>query len=263
MHRHVSEFLYYLFLYSVTVGLTVSYLYWYMYFQVPSNYPALTGMQNALKMNPGLSYLPHPNMYSSAIVYRPRETINYFQFVDEQSAFLHRYRISSSVPSLRDCALENEFQMDQNRPCRFYLDAAGRCGIRTRYGSDFICVILKMNKIFGWLPDPVEFASGVLVKCSGVTKDDTFNLGTITYYDIDYRFTTMKMQVGKSENGSFSKIYFPFRCQSAYQQPLVFVKFENVAKHTFIRVKCWLIARNINVDFAKLEGSTQFAILVE
>lgn len=263
MNRYLVRLLYYLVFYNVTVGLTVGYLYWYLYFQVPLNYPALTGMQSTMKMNPGLSYLPHPDMYSSVVVFRPRETLNYFRIVDEQAAFLHRYRYSSNMGMLRDCALENEFQQDQNRPCRYYLDAAGPCGARTRFGSDFICVILKMNRIFGWLPDPVDYGTGVLVKCSGATEDDTFNLGNITYYDIDYRFTSAQMQVGKVENGSFNKIYFPYRSQSGYQQPLVFVKFENVAKHTFIRVKCWLIAKNINVDFARNEGSTQFEILVE
>ncbi|VDD78277.1 unnamed protein product [Mesocestoides corti] len=123
-----------------------------------------------------------------------------------------------------------------------------------------------MGRIYGWLPDPIdEFATGVLVKCSGVTADDTYNLGTIRYYDMDYKFSAIApgKNPGKLENGSFHSMYFPYRGQIAYLQPLVFVMFDGVKRNTFIRVRCWLIAKNIKVDFARGEGSAEFEIMYE
>lgn len=128
------------------------------------------------------------------------------------------------------------------------------------------CFVLKMGRIYGWLPDPIdEFATGVLVKCSGVTEDDTYNLGTILYYDMDYKFSAIApaKNPGKLTNGSFHSMYFPYKNQLAYLQPLVFVLFDGVKRNTFIRVRCWLIAKNIKVDFDKGEGSTQFEIIYD
>ncbi|KAM7533268.1 hypothetical protein Aperf_G00000125068 [Anoplocephala perfoliata] len=137
-----------------------------------------------------------------------------------------------------------------------------------RYGFDTAqaCLILKMSRIYGWLPDPIdEFATGALVKCSGVTADDTINLGTIRYYDTDYKFSANApaMGPGKLTNGSFHFMYFPYTAQVAYLQPLVFVMFDGVKRNTYIRVRCWLIAKNIKVDFERGEGSTQFAIIYD
>ncbi|KAM7533203.1 hypothetical protein Aperf_G00000125024 [Anoplocephala perfoliata] len=128
------------------------------------------------------------------------------------------------------------------------------------------CFVLKMGRIYSWLPDPIdEFATGALVKCSGVTADDTINLGTIRYYDTDYKFSANApaMGPGKLTNGSFHSMYFPYTAQVAYLQPLVFVMFDGVKRNTYIRVRCWLIAKNIKVDFERGEGSTQFAIIYD
>lgn len=136
-----------------------------------------------------------------------------------------------------------------------------------RYGYETAqaCFVLKMGRIYGWLPDVVEEegATGVLVKCGGATADDTFNLGVIRYYDMDYKFSavTPGKNPGKLGNGSFHAMYFPYRGQTAYLPPLVFVLFDGVRRNTLIRVRCWLIARNIRVDFERGEGSTQFEIL--
>uniref|UniRef100_A0A5K3G3A8 Galectin n=1 Tax=Mesocestoides corti TaxID=53468 RepID=A0A5K3G3A8_MESCO len=82
---------------------------------------------------------------------------------------------------------------------------------------------------------------------------------------MDFKFSAIAPGVnpGKVENGSFHSMYFPYRGQLAYLQPLVFVMFDGVKRNTFIRVRCWLIAKNIKVDFARGEGSAEFEIMFE
>ncbi|KAM7533355.1 hypothetical protein Aperf_G00000124968 [Anoplocephala perfoliata] len=254
--------------YAVLGLLSVGYLNWYMYFQVPRDRPALTGMQSALQMNPGLSHLPNPDLYTTLLYFLPREPLPFYQKSDELAAYLHAYQDNTGSTELEDCVQEGGIKQNPERPCTYDLNAGGPCNIMNGYGFDTAqaCIVLKMNRIYGWLPDPIdEFATGVLVKCAGVTADDTFNLGTIRYFDMDYKFSANApaMGPGKLTNGSFHSMYFPYRNQLAYLQPLVFVMFDGVMRNKLIRVRCWLIAKNIKVDFARGEGSTQFEILYD
>ncbi|VDM02780.1 unnamed protein product [Schistocephalus solidus] len=135
------------------------------------------------------------------------------------------------------------------------------------FGYDGVtpCFALKMNKVYGWLPEPVDGVDGVLVRCEGYDEDDTNNLGFIRYFDMDYKFSAIPPSIspGKLDNGTFRSMYFPYRNQACYHQPLVFVQFDGIKKYTLIRVRCYLIANNIHVDFNRGEGSVSFEILVE
>ncbi|KAM7533229.1 hypothetical protein Aperf_G00000125043 [Anoplocephala perfoliata] len=188
-------------------------------------------MQSALQMNPGLSHLPNPDLYTSLLYFRPREPLPHYQKSDELAAYLHAHQDNTGSTKLEDCVQEGGYKQDPERPCTFDLNAGGPCNIQKSYGFDTgqACIVLKMNRIYGWLPDPIdEFATGVLVKCSGVTADDTFNLGTIRYYDMDYKFApnAPALGPGKLTNGSFHSMYYPYKNQLAYLQPVVFVMFD-------------------------------------
>nr|VZI20070.1 unnamed protein product [Spirometra erinaceieuropaei] len=253
--------------YTILVLLFFGYLNWYMYFQVSRDYPKLTGWQSALQMNPGLSQVPNPNIFNSLLRFRTREPLPYSKYQDEIVAFLHAYQDNTGCMEMEDCVQEGGFNQDVERPCAYDLNAGGPCNIMNGYGFDTAqpCFALKMGKIYGWLPEPVDFATGVLVKCEGATEDDTNNLGIIRYFDMDYKFSAIApgKNPGKVTNGSFHSMFFPYRNQYCYHQPLVFVQFDGVRRNKLIRVQCYLIAKNINVDIARLEGSTRFEILID
>ncbi|VDO11071.1 unnamed protein product [Rodentolepis nana] len=224
--------------------------------------------KSALQMNPGLSHIPNPDIFSTLLYFRTREPLPYYRKSDELAAFLHAYQDNTGSTELEDCVQEGGVKQDPERPCTYDLNAGGPCNIMNGFGFDTAqaCFVLKMGRIYGWLPDPIdEFATGVLVKCSGVTEDDTYNLGVIRYYDMDFKFSAIApaKNPGKLTNGSFHSMFFPYKNQLAYLQPLVFVLFDGVKRNTFIRVRCWLIAKNIKVDFEKGEGSTQFEIIYD
>ncbi|KAM7533160.1 hypothetical protein Aperf_G00000124995 [Anoplocephala perfoliata] len=231
----------YLLTFCTVLGLlSVGYLNWYMYFQVPHDHPALTGMQSALQMNPGLSHIPNPDLYTTLLYFLPREPLPFYQKSDELAAYLHAYQDNTGSTELEDCVQEGGIKQNPERPCTYDLNAGGPCNIMNGYGFETAqaCIVLKMNRIYGWLPDPIdEFATGVLVKCAGVTADDTYNLGIIRYFDMDYKFSANApaKNPGKLTNGSFHSMYFPYRNQLAYLQPLVFVMFDGVKRNKLIR----------------------------
>lgn len=121
-------------------------------------------------------------------------------------------------------------------------------------------------QIYGWLPDPVEGADGVVVKCEGVTLDDQINLGYVGYYDLSNHYFKSEFAArseGKTDNGTFHSDFFPYVNQQWYLQPIVWVVFNEMRRDSLTRVQCHLIAKNIHVDFTTGEGSVQFEILVE
>ncbi|VDN22476.1 unnamed protein product [Dibothriocephalus latus] len=234
-----------------------------MYFQIRTDYPKLTGRQSLLQLHPGLSRVPNPDVLTSLIHFRPYEPLSYSKLIDEMLAFLYGYQ-KKLCTMMKDCVHGTGGDIiDMRRPCAFDLNAVGPCNLANTFGYTTAspCVALKMNRIYGWLPEPVEFATGVLVKCEGETEADTLNMGTVHYYDMDHVSTGQKR--AKTTNGSFHSAFFPYLNQVCYHQPLVFLEFAGMRRNTLIRVKCYLIAKNIPVSFERNEGSVRFEILAD
>lgn len=262
-----QRFFYFVIFYSILALVFVGYLNWYMYFQVPRDHPALTGMHSSLQMNPGLSHVVNLNIFNSLLRFRPREPLHYARYSDAMVSFLHAYQDNTGSFEYEDCVQEGGINQSPTRPCTYDVNAAGPCNIMNGYGIETgqPCFAFKIGRIYGWLPDIVEYATGVLMKCEGASDDDTYNLGTIRYYDMDYKFSAIApaKNPGKITNGSFHSMYFPYQNQNSYLQPLIFVLFDGIQRNVLIRVRCYLIAKNIKVDFETGEGSTQFEIIYD
>ena len=136
------------------------------------------------------------------------------------------------------------------------------------YATGMPCVVLKLNRIFGWLPksgptadypfsvaktmtnSPEKF---VFVHCTGEGSNDMDNLGEIEYYST---YTSKNV-------GGISFKYFPFRNQPDYLSPLVFAHFKNVSRHTLVNVECRAYAKNIdNTDRRNRRGMVRFQLYV-
>lgn len=175
--------LYFSLFYAVLFAFFWSYLNLTMYFHIQRNYPSLTGLQSALQANPGLSIVPVPDVYNSLIYTSSASYQQYEVHVGQLLGFMSKYehwsrKTIGERSELAHC-VNQPYRFDPLRPCIVDLNMIGPCCIDNAFGydSDSPCVLLKMNKIYGWLPDPVPFSSGVIVKCEGMTDDDTYNLG--------------------------------------------------------------------------------------
>nr|KAG5687019.1 hypothetical protein BaRGS_016489 [Batillaria attramentaria] len=110
------------------------------------------------------------------------------------------------------------------------------------------CVLLRLNKIFDWMPQEyTEDSMGsaieedvkekilkdpkmIYIQCVGENPADRDNLGTnITYYPTQ----------------GYPHYYYPYRNQKGYLAPLVFVQFNSVVQNVALMVECRALAPNI------------------
>ncbi|KAG1686100.1 Sodium/potassium-transporting ATPase subunit beta-2 [Nymphon striatum] len=130
-----------------------------------------------------------------------------------------------------------------------------------RYGQP--CVIVKLNKIFGWVPEPYDkddlpddmpqtlkdkFDSNYIgVSCEGENAADKENIGQMNYFP----------SAGLPNN------FYPFNNQEKYEVPFVFVHFTNPTKGVLINIECRAWAKNIQVNRAERLGGVHFELLID
>lgn len=100
-------------------------------------------MHSALQMNPGLSHIPNPDIFSTLLYFRTREPLPYYRKSDELSAFLHAYQDNTGSTELEDCVQEGGIKQDPERPCTYDLNAGGPCNIMNGY--DFEPYFFKIH----------------------------------------------------------------------------------------------------------------------
>jgi len=107
-----------------------------------------------------------------------------------------------------------------DRPCKFeYLDALGKnCSKATSYGlsNGQPCILLKMNKVYGWVP-------------SG-----------------DDMYLNVECDKGVYTQTGFLKAAMPFRGQGFYQNPVAVLRMPKLT--TALTVRCKLVGPNIEVS---------------
>ncbi|XP_069623756.1 sodium/potassium-transporting ATPase subunit beta-2-like isoform X2 [Ranitomeya imitator] len=122
------------------------------------------------------------------------------------------------------------------------------------------CVLIKMNRVMHFLPEPIPEISltSITVNCSGKTEENDRLLGNRLYYP------------GLMNNtiGSIDLMYFPYygnRAQKNYTQPFVAVKFLNVTRDMDHTVECRVNAANINNqdDRDKFQGRVFFTLRID
>jgi sodium/potassium-transporting ATPase subunit beta len=232
-----------------------------------------TSVMNLAVVNPGLGFRPHYDPESSLIrVNMSEKKVWQEEYVATINTFLKKYdelkdksvQISERADRVvsfdytkiienTECSRENDFGMAFGRPC----------------------VILKMNKIYGWRPQPLSEPPsqfGVNIPGSVKTGNKTNYLDRYVYVDCQGREAFDKDNIGKikyfslfpnNEIGGLPAKYYPYKKQDNYLQPLVFVQFESLTKNTLVGVECKAYARNIdNTDRRNQRGMARFEIFV-
>jgi len=139
--------------------------------------------------------------------------------------------------------------------CQFPESEFGACSVMPDYGysSGQPCVFIKLNKIYGWIPNVnTTFTTSPLLECKGQTATDAENLRSISYYP--------SFQLGSNKYGKFSHIYFPYVNQDNYIRPLVAVHFENVKQGVPVSIRCFLIGLK---DIDSQSSSVSFDLTID
>lgn len=240
--------------------------------------PPLTGAQSSLNLQPGLSMLPRPDSLTSLIRFRMARRQSYGPYVHDLLGFVQGYERHTQGSRLSDCKRFVSYSDHPKFSCKFSLDLGSKsCNLYNSFGFDngSPCIVLKLNKIFGWIPDLSPNSNNITVlgfptikiKCEGVTDFDKESIGKICYYDEE---DTVRYQTNphhdadcQSDFGQIRNYYFPYKKQRSYQNPFIWVKLYELKRHVTIMIHCWVIANNIFVDFNEGLGSVQFEIIMD
>jgi len=228
------------------------------YETVDENRPKLQDDSSLLKGNPGLGYKPMPNIESTLVHIAEGNQKGAKNSIDE---ILNGY---DKQKNNIDCTGDKN---DGEKACKFDVQILKDfCNENNFYGhgptNPQPCVLLKLNKIFGWIPkiakvkpEGLNIANAsdpytpdrIWISCEGENPADRQSLGKVSY----------------SPQQGFPLAFYPYKKQENYKAPLVMVKFENPMKRLGLMVKCTAFAENILVDSSEKQGSVNFELLVD
>uniref|UniRef100_A0A1D1Y1U2 Sodium/potassium-transporting ATPase subunit beta-2 n=1 Tax=Anthurium amnicola TaxID=1678845 RepID=A0A1D1Y1U2_9ARAE len=238
--------------------------------------------------NPGLGFRPLPpgdNVESTLIWYKTSDVKNYESWTNELDVFLEPYHAKTNM----EATGENVVACDYNLPpgpgkvCQVDMRKMNACNKENSYNykKGGPCIFLKLNKIYGWVPeyfntsnnlpknmpedlkaivrknerkDPTAVPTKsvlelntVWVSCEGENPADVENIGPINY----------------APKRGFPSYFFPYTNTPGYLSPLVAIMFERPATGVLINIECKAWAANIHHDRSERRGSVHFEIMVD
>ncbi|KAH7987800.1 hypothetical protein HPB52_025332 [Rhipicephalus sanguineus] len=170
---------------------------------------------------------------------------------------------------LRTCSFEQPIDPKENKACRFALEnIASNCSSAQQFGYEYgqPCVLLKLNRIFGWVPEPYDNGSYpqklpdnvkndynpnyVYITCEGeasLNVADVESMGPLAYFP----------------SNRIENFYFPYKNTPGYLSPFVFVQFLRPERGVLINMECKAWAKNIKHDRQDRIGSAHFELMVD
>lgn len=185
------------------------------------------------------------------------------------------------VPGLTPGRGQNIYHCDYEQPppkgqvCDVDIKSWSPCVQENNYNyhKSAPCVFLKLNKIYGWIPEyfnesnslpdsmPLrlkDFVKGeeanarhrlntIWVSCEGENPADVENIGPIQYYPTQ----------------GFPGYFYPYENSEGYLSPLVAVHFERPVRGIIINIECKAWAKNIIHDRKERIGSVHFELMID
>ncbi|KAH9505239.1 Sodium/potassium-transporting ATPase subunit beta-2 [Bulinus truncatus] len=236
------------------------------YWVINWNKPTLQGPSSILQ-TPGMGFRPQHDHKSTLIQCFKGVLVTYYHIIDHIEATVQYYENDLQVGDrYMDCSSINGRRTENlDKVCTFDPIVFGQLCVKQQdYGYDDgqPCVLLKLNKVFDWVPE--EYTADTVpdvikddwsaddpwwihVRCDGDDDSTRENMGDLLYFP---------------EKGFHFK-YFPFRNQQGYRSPLVFVRFDNPRPGIILFMTCRAYARNIVHDRTEKMGQVSFELIVD
>ncbi|XP_059098980.1 sodium/potassium-transporting ATPase subunit beta-like [Tigriopus californicus] len=268
--------------------------------QTMDNYtPRLQTSMSYIGQNPGLGYRPMKNdedPYSSLIWFRHGGAGNWGDLKANLDYFLSKYEpgsFANAGASQTKCHWDRS-PLERQEACEFnkeWLSDQGsdiKCISEENYGyyHGKPCILLKLNKIFGWFPDPYYNVTEVenhpdipdslknhirstweencrnkgpekeercpqlnmvWLDCNGEEDPDKENIGVVSY-------TPWR---------GFPGYFFPYWNQLGYLQPVVMVQLKNPTPGVLINIECKAWAKGLEHDRTRRRGLVHFEFLMD
>lgn len=219
--------------------------------------------ESLLQGLPSLGFRPQPDLRTTLIRFVQGQPFSYKPYSDHIQTLLWLYEHEEQESeAIIDCENLQEKDRPRHRACRFVIDVLGsQCTWQRDYGYDWgqPCVLLKLNKIFSWMPVPYNESNRppelgdrwdpahIGVSCHGENPIDQENIGELEYFPPK----------------GFPIHFYPYLNQEGYRSPLVMVKFVKPTNGVVINVWCKAWAQNIKHHRHDSQGSIHFEMLVD
>ncbi|KAH8409929.1 hypothetical protein KR009_001258 [Drosophila setifemur] len=262
------------------LGALVAICMWAFFQTLDPRIPKWTLDASLIGTNPGLGFRPLPpvdNVESTLIWYKGTQHENYKHWTDSLDDFLRVYKVPGMTPGRG----QNIYNCDYNQPppkgqvCDVDIQSWAPCTKENNYSyhKSAPCIFLKLNKIYGWIPEyynnsndlPENMPSSlktyigevektqahklntIWVSCEGENPADQENIGAINYLPIR----------------GFPGYFYPYQNSEGYLSPLVAVHFQRPKRGIIINVECKAWARNIIHDRKERIGSVHYELLID
>jgi len=270
--------------------------------ETPDNGGAPKWKQDAslIGSNPGVGFRPMPdqdkNSESTLIWYKTEDTRDSEFWSNQLSEFIDKSKTKEGASNVIECSYGQG--ADEKRVCKVPVDQLGDCKKETSFGypDGKPCVLIKLNKIFDWEPEPFGVVNH---KYDQQRLEDELKERVEDYempselkthiqeevkkhpgHEVDVLKTVWLScsgeNIGDQENlPSANMVYkpvrgipgyfFPFMNQDNYKSPFVMVQLlvPESSRHTLINIECKAWAKNINYERQNRLGSVHFEILVD
>ncbi|KAG4066673.1 hypothetical protein HA402_007309 [Bradysia odoriphaga] len=268
--------IFYTIFYGVLAAL-VAICMWVFFQTLDPRIPKWKLEKSIIGTNPGLGFRPLPpedNVESTLIWYKGTDYENYKIWTEALTSFLAVYK----TPGLTPGRGQNIYNCKYTSPpppgqvCDVNIKDFEVCTQENNYSyhKSSPCVFLKLNKIYGWIPeyynqttalpakmpvnlkeyiakqDPLEMNT-IWVSCEGENPADVENIGPIEYFP----------------RRGFPGYYYPYENSEGYLSPLVAVHFARPVRGIIINIECKAWAKNIIHDRKEKLGSVHFELLID
>ncbi|XP_055340206.1 sodium/potassium-transporting ATPase subunit beta-2-like [Paramacrobiotus metropolitanus] len=212
---------------------------------------------------PGMGFRPRPPDPESQLLWINSTAKQ--MYIDQLKTFLAPYtnQATNNGPLL-DCSpmsltpnttVTQPDDTHSDYVCKFDMSLLGACAEKYDFGynTNQPCVLLKINKIYGWFPNvmtpvPSEVTAfqqsiqlisppdsqSIPVTCAGETELDSALLGPLAMYP-----------------ASLPQSFFPYQGQANYLSPVVMLQFLDLPRDVIVNVRCKFWVPDVVHDAAK------------
>jgi sodium/potassium-transporting ATPase subunit beta len=226
--------------------------------------------ESLIGTNPGLGFRPISNETEegSLIWYDLKDESTTQKWVELLDKFLESYKVEQVGKNYQQCDYDRP--VGEGKVCTVDLSAErfGPCTAENKYGygSGSPCVFLKLNRIFGWVP---EYHTEGLQEMPEDLRDEVNATNrTEVWISCEGEHSFDKERIdgfGYFPSRGFPGYYFPYTNNENYLSPLIAVQIKNVKPYAIVNIECRVWAKNViyNGSNKNREGSVHFEVLVD
>lgn len=233
----------------------------YGFFQTLSETePTQQGMMSLIKGNPGMGFRPQADHDSTLIQFSTQDVNTYA----DEVANLMKYLKENNYIDDKNVSIDPKIFDGTNKDCGIDSTNVNKS---FGYADGQPCILLKMNKVFGWIPqmfdnDSLTTEHGEVAKKMLGDRLTGSDIGVSCEGENDAEQDSMGLVEFFPRNG-FSGQYFPYLNAPDYRAPLVWAKFRNATRGTVLQIWCKAWAQNIYHHKNDKAGSVRFELLID